>query len=303
MVRRATLATLAPVPGPLERLALRFAPQRARELTLPDFLGIGAEKAATTWLYANLQQHPEVFLPGRKELHYFDLHFDRPLGDYAASFAEAKPGQVKGEITPAYGHLPARRIRFMRRVMPDVRLILLLRDPVERAWSHAVMDLADRKGRSIGEVPDEEILAFVTSDASIRRGAYATMIDRWLSSFPRDQLFIGFFEDVAKWPRRVLVDIFEHLGVSTEVDLDAFPTGERILPNLDKEVAPGDWVRVAPLESLRAQRPPCPAGVRERLEKLYERDIEVVSALIGGPALRWRRGEEGRAASEQGGDR
>ena len=67
---------------------------------LPHFLGIGAQKAGTTWLAENLRCHPEVFLPERKELHWLDHKFERPLSDWAAHFADAGE-RKRGEITPA----------------------------------------------------------------------------------------------------------------------------------------------------------------------------------------------------------
>jgi len=100
----------------------------------PHFLGIGTQKGGTTSLYQLLRQHPDVFLPEQKELHYFSKHYQ--LGDrwYLNHFAAAKPGQLRGEITPYYLFHEAapQRIAAMRRSM---RLIALLRDPVERTLS------------------------------------------------------------------------------------------------------------------------------------------------------------------------
>ena len=77
---------------------------------------VGAPKCGTTALYHYLRQHPQIFMPERKELHFFDNKWDRPLREYARHF-EGAGGRVKGEITPAYGILPPERIRYLRRVM------------------------------------------------------------------------------------------------------------------------------------------------------------------------------------------
>ena len=124
----------------LEHWAYRQGLLSPRALSLPHFLGIGAVKAGTTWLYRNLRCHPELYLPHPKEVHYFDQRFDRGLRFYAGKFEDGR-ARVRGEITPAYSALPPDRIRFIRSVMPDLKLIFLMRNPVDRAWSHALMDL------------------------------------------------------------------------------------------------------------------------------------------------------------------
>src|SRR5688572_28682213 len=226
--------------GRLEKAWLALYPERARRHALPDFLGIGAQKAGTTWLYENLRRHTEVFVPATKELHYFDLHYGRLLREYAAHF-ELGRGRVAGEVTPAYSILPRSRIRFVRAIMPAVRLILLLRNPVDRAWSQAVMDLGHRRGRKASDIPEAEAIEFVESEPCRRRGAYPDILASWLASFPREQLFIGFFEDIVERPRMLLTEVFRHLRVSTQVDWKQFADAERVLPNLARIVPPGDW--------------------------------------------------------------
>ena len=112
-----------------------------RSLRLPRFMGIGAHKAGTSWLHVNLQAHPQLFLPRQKELHYFDSYFhSRTLRFYSGQF-ESADAKIRGEITPAYSILSPKRIRFIRKIMPDVRLIFIMRNPIDRSWSAALMDL------------------------------------------------------------------------------------------------------------------------------------------------------------------
>lgn len=103
------------------------------EESLPDFLGLGVQKGGTTTLHRWLASHPRVHLPERKELHYFSLHHHRGPAWYASQFAAAS-GRLCGDITPYYIFHPEapRRIEAL---LPQVPLILLLRDPVERALS------------------------------------------------------------------------------------------------------------------------------------------------------------------------
>jgi GT2 family glycosyltransferase len=243
-------------------------------LCLPDFLGIGAQKAGTTWLYENLRRHPGVFLAHPKELHYFDETFHRSLRFYAQHF---EPGrhQVKGEITPAYSILPMERIRFIRTVMPTVRLIFIIRNPIERAWSQAVMELVTRKKRKLEDVTDSEFEAYLKSEPCTERSDYLTILSNWLRVFPPEQLYIGFFEDIVSHPRKLLGEIFSHIGVSGEVDWGRFPVAQVILPH----AAP-----VAGQSSRTHMRP----KIRRFLAQMYEQDIECLYERFGEPVAGWR---------------
>jgi hypothetical protein len=235
-------------------------------LRLPDFLGIGAQKAGTTWLHQNLARHPDVYFPpGRKEIRFFDARFTLSVREYAALFAPAGARRT-GDITPNYGALRSGRIRFIQRLMPHARLLLILRNPIERAWSHAVMDLASSRGRPLSEVPAWELEAHFRSSGSLRNGQYGAMLDRWLAVFPREQLLVAFFEEIAEHPRELLLRVFEHLGLRRDVDLEGFPWRERI--------------HGGPLQEI-------PAAQRALLEGLYRAEIRALAVRLGGPARSW----------------
>ncbi len=239
----------------------------AAGLRLPDFLGIGAQKAGTTWLHQNLARHPDVYFPpGRKEIRFFDARFYLSVREYAELFAPAGPRRT-GDITPNYGALRPGRIRFVHRLLPRARLLLILRNPIERAWSHAVMDLATTRGRPLEEVPAWELEAHLRSAGSRRNGGYAAMLDRWLAVFPREQLLVAFFEEIQERPRELLLRVFEHLDLRRDVDLEGFPWRERIHPGPAEEVPP--------------ER-------RALLEELYRGEIRELAARLGGPARSWR---------------
>ena len=189
---------------------------------LPDFLGIGAQKSGTTWLHENLRQHPDLFLPAEKELHFFDLHYDRGLSRYTRAFREAGR-RLAGEITPAYSILPPERIREVHTLMPDARLILLVRDPIERAWSHALMELLQVRERRFENTPSDEFIAHFNSPASRQRGDYLTIIDNWLCHYRREQLFIGFYDDLTARPQLLLADILQHIGITQQPDWSTMP--------------------------------------------------------------------------------
>lgn len=252
--------------APVEKLLYRTGLRSASSLRLPDFLGIGAQKAGSAWLEQNLRAHPEVFLPqGFKEARFFDIRFYRSLAAYSRLFASA--GEFRaGEITPNYCALPMRRIRFIRRVMPDVRLILILRNPIDRAWSHALMDLVSRTGRRFEEVPDWEFLAHFQTAAAWRNGLYASMLERWRSVFPSEQLLVAFFEDIHQRPRALLEQVFSFIGVACDVNWSRFPFARQI------HAGPGV---------------PLPVRYQQILSDLFTTEIQRLAREFGPPVTGW----------------
>lgn len=260
---RVSLARRAPSP---EKWLYRLGWRSAAGLTLPDVLGIGAQKSATSWLHANLAVHPQVFVPPQvKEVHYFDLLFREPLAEYAALFAAGRD-RVKCDVTPGYAKLSRSRIRFVSRVMPRVRLLLLLRDPVERAWSQAVMDLASRSGRRVEEVGDDEYLAHFRDPRVVANGLYTRIAERWLEHFPPEHLLVVFQEDARDRPRELLARVFAHIGVTPDVDWGRFPLAERVF------AGPG-----APL----------PERFRPVLAGLFADESRRAARRFGGAARSW----------------
>lgn len=179
---------------------------------MPDFLGIGTPKSGTTWLHRNLSAHPGLFLPIKKELHYFDTNWFQPVSWYSEIFAKAGD-LIKGEITPSYCALSSRRIRDVARLMPDVRLIVLLRDPVSRDWSHIRMKLLRDTGRTQDEVTEKEFSDFAVSDPLLERGNYPRIFERWLTHFDQSQLFVGLFDDIMSDPNTLMENVLAFLGV------------------------------------------------------------------------------------------
>jgi hypothetical protein len=178
-----------------------------------------SQKAGTTWLWENLRRHPEIFVPEKKELHYFDNKFEQ----LPASRAASKRAARSAEITPAYGISPRERIRFIRAIMPRVRLILLIRNPVERAWSQAVMDLVVRSGRRWARCRRRSSSPF--SNRALREpGLYCRMLDNWPRLLPVGAALRRFFEDIRERPGSP-EQLFAHLGVSSEVDWEGSRSG------------------------------------------------------------------------------
>lgn len=178
----------------------------------PDFLGIGAQKAGTSWLHANLAQHPRVRFPAGKEVHFWDRERARGLDWYRARFAGAPPGTLQGDVTPAYAILPAETVAEIAREFPRLRIFFLLRDPIERAWSSARMALA-RAEMEPDEASDAWYLDHFRSRGSRARGDYAATLSRWLAAFPEGALLAIRHERIAAEPEVVAREACAHLGL------------------------------------------------------------------------------------------
>ena len=170
-------------------MAYAYGLKSTAHLTLPDFLCIGFRKSGTTWLYENLHFHPDIYLPPYKNVRYFSNDYSNPLTSYAAHFAEGR-GQVKGDFSNNYSFIPERRVGFVRRVMPDLKLIVLLRNPVEREWSEFVHNVTEAHERVEG-LSETEILRRLERGALLQAGGYNAVLDKWLRHFPERQLFVG----------------------------------------------------------------------------------------------------------------
>lgn len=121
--------------GPLPLILLQLPVNaQAHSVNHPHFLVLGAQKAGTTSLYHLLQLHPQVYLPECKEVHYFSLEAYRPMMWYEAHFTKANKDQLCGDITPYYLFHPECPPR-IQRVLPNAKLVVLVRDPVDRALS------------------------------------------------------------------------------------------------------------------------------------------------------------------------
>jgi hypothetical protein len=204
------------------------------DLLLPQFLGIGAVKAGTTWLHRNLRQHPALYLPAAKPVRYFDRHRDKPIATYSALFA---PGadRLRGEFSASYSVLPRATIEDIHRLMPDLKLILLLREPRARAWSEAKMEFSVVRGLGPAPRSEAEYVGFLTSQQCRERGDYRTIIRNWTSVFPRDRLFIGLMEDVRDAPEALFGRVLDFLGVPAEVDYAGYPLRQKIFEGLALE--------------------------------------------------------------------
>lgn len=209
----------------------------------PDFLGLGAQKAGTSWLHANLAQHPRVRFPGGKEVHFWDRERERGIHWYREVFKDDGEGRLRGDLTPAYSILPGEAVSEIAREFPRLKLFFLMRDPVQRAWSSARMALARAEMRS-DEASDAWYVDHFRSRGSLARGDYAATLDRWLAAFPRASLLLLRYEDLAADPAAAARAACGHLG------LDPAPLLADANPWLRARVREGEPAELRP--ALRA---------------------------------------------------
>ena len=181
----------APTPRWAEPLEVPECPEGWR-VGPPDFVGIGAQRSGTSWWYRGIEAHPGVVrIKGqRKELHYFNRFWDgRVPPDFAQTYASLfprPPGTISGEWTPRYMHdywsLP-----LLREAAPDARVLVILRDPVERYRSGAarMVRLAEEAGRA---------LRMIEITDALWRSFYHEQLKRLFELYPRDQVLVLQFE-------------------------------------------------------------------------------------------------------------
>lgn len=171
----------------------------------PDFVGVGAQKAGTTWWYSLLAAHPRVHeAPGRrKEVHYFDRFWDQPFTEADArryqSFFPRPSGGVAGEWTPRY-MVDFWTPGLLRQAAPDAKLLVILRDPFDRFCSGVTHDLQRR-------APHHPIV----TELGVRKSTYRQQLRRVLEHFDRDALLVLQYERCRADPRAELSRTLEFL--------------------------------------------------------------------------------------------
>jgi hypothetical protein len=180
---------------------------------------------------------------------------------YASLFAQGG-GRAVGETTPEYSVLGRRRIAHVRAIMPHAKLILMMRNPIERAWSQSLMEVRER---DLAEVTDEEFLALFESKRSRMFSDYAKTLKNWGAFFPKGQIFVGFLEDVHFYPNRLLARLYRFLGVDPSANYRVI---RRKIHSRDVENMP--------------------TGLAVGLAKIYLEDLRTLEERFGGYASFWR---------------
>ncbi len=278
----------------------------------PDFIGIGAQKAGTTWLYRNLQAHPEIWMPPIKELHYFDekieleggfvsrlrgnrpaevrwrrqirARFRHPLerltsrelswdlkyffgtpGDgWYASLFKSGSGKVTGEMTPDYAILEKLRVARVHELMPEAKIIFMMRNPVERPWSVTTMGLRIR-GRSMEDMTIRNFRRQFDKGRVRRMTDYLRTLDTWSAFYSEERIFVGFLEDIHFFPEETLRSLYRFLGIDPSAARGA----------ITQKIHPGSASEI-------------PVRLAIYLARSYLEETERLEERFGGYASFWR---------------
>ncbi|MFN2117700.1 MAG: sulfotransferase family protein [Candidatus Promineifilaceae bacterium] len=178
---------------------------------LPNFLGLGAARSGSTWIARNLMVHPDVFLPRAKELHYFDWNWDKGSDYYVQAFSQWSGQRVCGEVTPGYFHDEAVAPR-IKECVPDVKLFVSLRNPVDRAYSH-YWRLANFSLNDESQDPQSFEEAITKSKDIVEVGYYYKHLERYYQYFDRNQMLVLLYDDLQTNPENFLRQIYRFLEI------------------------------------------------------------------------------------------
>ena len=267
---------------------------------LPQFVIIGAVKAATTWLNFQLQQCERIYIP-KAEPKFFSQEFERGLDWYAGFFRDASADQLVGEQSADYLAHPLAAER-LHAILPNAPLIAQLRDPVDRAYSdYCMLFRRGTVGANIEDYLDPRRAEF---RRFLDGGLYYQHLTRWQSLFPPKQMLIFLFEDVLERPDWTIRSVGRHIGLREEIlptpmtervndsraALLPLPVRKLLAPikDLARPLRGSRWFET--LRSTMARQvdyPPFPPELQRRLRDYYARDVEALGGLIGRDLAGW----------------
>jgi hypothetical protein len=209
---------------------------------LPNFLYVGPDKAGSSWLHEMLLKHPDVYLSPAKDLYFFDRYYERGTDWYASRFRGARTEEIVGEVCQDYLFHPEAAARIHETLGP-IRIMVSLRDPVERAWSSYLYM------RKHGIGPETFAEALCSRPELLDHGRYATALDRFLELFPRQMVHVALFDNLTVDPQGFMDAVTDFLDLQplrlTESDLAPRLPAARArsirLASVTRKSA--DWVR------------------------------------------------------------
>jgi Sulfotransferase family len=261
----------------------------------PDFLCVGAQKGGTSWLYRQLEPHPDFWMPPLKELQYLNslnrtkrFHPPRCRDERDAAFLESirslsslsyidlenygrlfehKGSLLSGDISPAYSTLNDEVIQRVINSFPNLKVIFLARDPVERAWSQLSMGIRLGMISPFDATDADEVVRNLLNPGVLLRSYPSKIVARW-KRYVRPELFrIYFFDDLEKNPAELRCSILLFLGADPNK-----PSGR--LKADDNQDVKRDKLRLT-------------EKVRSRIAQFFEEELKACAAELGGPAKQW----------------
>jgi len=278
-----------------------------------DFIGIGAFKSATSWVAQCLREHPEVCVPTIKEIDFFSKtiqdgrvaywNYEKGMGWYEKQFSECSSGNLKGEYSNSYLYDESAP-RLVKKHFPDVKLIVCLRNPIDRAYSHfwwSKLNFNRHQKESFSDLAHK-------GTEYVEKSLYYRYLSRYFELFEREQIHVILVDDIVKNPRGVIRDLYEFLGVDSSFSPPSLlrkvnPAGKarfellvylfRLRVVLEEH---GLGVLIDLLKKLRlynliqniyvginrekANYPPLAEAERERLRKIFADDIKNLEKLL-----------------------
>jgi len=200
---------------------------RKRINKLPSFLIIGMAKCGTTSLYNMLIQHPKIQPAKRKELYFFEKDdiYEKGINFYRKQFNSCAEDEICGEATPYYLYYKKTPAR-VKNLLPNVKLIVLLRNPITRSYSHfyGYLRLCKKKKQIPIALTLKEFLEKIEKNPEVKlnyrgqnflkKSIYVDMLKHWFKYFSRNQIMIIKSEDFFKSPQLITNTVFEFLGLS-----------------------------------------------------------------------------------------
>ena len=263
---------------------------------LPDFICVGAQRAGTTWLYECLREHPQVFVPEIKELQFFNARFDKGVAWYEQHFSMAEPHQHKGDITPNYLGLDY-AIERMHEIVPAAKIIIILRDPVERVKSAYQLFKEQR-------FPDLSLVdACKQHEFLLSQSYYAEPLQQIFKRYNRNQVFVAYYHDLSEDPKQFMRRVYDFIGVdknfvpeviNKRYNKVVYPKLQNVILKLKLEFLI-EWVKASPLGDTirkRAQRKPSEVSLPESdldyFRSIFEDDIRCTEKILNVDLSRWR---------------
>jgi hypothetical protein len=276
-----------------------------------DVIGIGAQKSGTSWVFRMLEEHPEVRGaegPSNKELNFFNHHYSHGSSWYESRFRFGPWRTV--EFSTLYWIEPGVPER-IRRYRPDVKLVLAIRNPIDRAYSQHLHEM-----NQLFIPPTPFWQALERNPTYVEQGLYATNLERWLEVFPRNQIHVVVYDEIRSSPEKALRDLYGFLGVAGAHRPEGFDQPEYASPRFRspgfQRVVATTWHRAEQalgakaLTALRATRlprivkrmnratggeplvPKLTLEDRASLRRLFEDDLSRLPALVGRDVPDWR---------------
>lgn len=277
----------------------------------PSFIGIGAQKCASTWIYQVLLDHPNVRLSSQKEIDFFSYKYDHGLQWYQNFFLDLNRGLIGGEISPSYFHYydaPKRAAAYN----PSFKIIVTLRDPVDRAFSNHLHEI--RVGHYVG--PDLSFEAGIKNNPMyLEQSRYFTHIKKWLEFFPKEHFLFLLQEEIKKDPEKQARVLYEFLGIDSEhqslfLQRQANVSYSEKMKGVDGLLRKMGWLgrrlggrnmiealkknsRVVRLREANRRHlsqvvPAMAPATEERLRKMFSEEVREIAKLLGRDNLPWK---------------